>query len=267
VTDLAALTQAQPKRWATGDFHRIGAAQVIVGERLALALHVHSGERVLDVAGGAGNAALAAARRWADVTCTDYVPELLEHARARAEVEGLPLRVEVADAQDLPYPDGLFDVVVSTFGAMFAPDHERTASELLRVLRPGGRLGMANWTPEGFVGSMFRLIAEHRPLPVGVQPPTVWGTRAGLEALLGAGTAGITVRERDYEFAFPSAAALFDLFAEFFGPSATLLQLLDAEQRETYRTRWIALAEELNTATDGTLCFPAAYLEVVAVKQ
>ena len=266
MTDYAVVTAAQQKMWATGDFHRIGNGQVIVGERLALSLRIHAGERVLDVAGGAGNAALAAARRWADVTCTDYVPDLLEHARARAEAEQLPLRTEVADAQALPYPDGLFDVVVSTYGAMFAPDQELTAAELLRVLRPGGRLGMANWTPEGFVGSMFRLIAEHRPLPVGVRPPTRWGTREGLEELLGAG-ADITVREQEYEFAFPSASALFDLFAEFFGPSATVMQLLDAEQRESYRTRWIALAEELNTATDGTLCFPAAYLEVVAVKR
>jgi SAM-dependent methyltransferase len=266
MTDYAVVTAAQQKMWATGDFHRIGNGQVIVGERLALSLQIHAGERVLDVAGGAGNAALAAARRWADVTCTDYVPELLEHARARAAAEQLPMRVEVADAQDLPYPDGFFDVVVSTYGAMFAPDQERTASELLRVLRPGGRLGMANWTPEGFVGSMFRLIAEYRPLPVGVHPPSSWGTRERLEELLGHGTESITVRERAYEFAFPSAAALFDLFAEFFGPSATVMQLMDAEQKESYRTRWIALAEELNTATDGTLCFPAAYLEVVAVK-
>ena len=265
--DLSAVTAAQQRMWATGDFHRIGNGQVIVGERLALALQVHAGEKVLDVAGGAGNAALAAARRWADVTCTDYVPDLLVHARARAQAEQLPLRTEVADAQDLPYPDGLFDVVLSTYGAMFAPDQERTASELLRVLRPGGRLGMANWTPDGFVGSMFRLIAEHRPLPVGVRPPLRWGTKEGLEELLGEGADRIAVTEQAYEFAFPSAASLFDLFAEFFGPSATLLQALDAEQRESYRSRWIALAEELNTATDGTLCLPATYLEVVAVKR
>jgi SAM-dependent methyltransferase len=267
VTDLAAVTAAQQQMWATGDFHRIGNGQVIVGERLALALQVHAGERVLDVAGGAGNAALAAARRWADVTCTDYVPDLLEHARARAAAEQLPLRVEVADAQDLPYPDGSFDVVVSTYGAMFAPDQERTASELLRVLRPGGRLGLANWTPDGFVGSMFRLIAEHRPLPAGVRPPSRWGTREGLEQLLGPGTDSIAVRERHYEFAFPSAPALYDLFAEFFGPIATLLPQLEAEQRASFRERWIALAEDLNTATDGTLCFPGAYLEVVAVRR
>jgi SAM-dependent methyltransferase len=187
--------------------------------------------------------------------------------RARAEAEQLPLRTEVADAQALPYPDGLFDVVMSTFGAMFAPDQERTAAELLRVLRPAGRLGLANWTPQGFVGAMLRLITELRPLPSGIQPSTAWGTRERLEELLGAGTQTITIRERTYEFVFHSAAALFDLFADFFGPLTTLMQSLEPAQRSSVRKRWIALADELNTATDGTLCVPSTYLEVVAVKR
>lgn len=267
MTDYAGITQAQQKMWATGDFHRIGVGQIIVGERLALALRVHSGEKVLDVAGGAGNTALACARRWADVTCTDYVPDLLDHARARAEAEHLPLRTEVADAQALPYPDGFFDVVTSTFGAMFAPDQVRTANELLRVLRPGGRLGMANWTPQGWIGSMFRLTAEYRPLPLGVQAPIAWGTRERLEELLGQGTASLTIRERSLDFVYHSAAALFDLFAEYFGPTATLWPELDHEQQESFRSKWITLADELNIATDGTLCAPATYLEVVAVKK
>jgi SAM-dependent methyltransferase len=267
VTDYAGITQLQQQMWATGDFHRIGVGQIIVGERLARALHVHSGEKVLDVAGGAGNTALAAARRWADVTCTDYVPELLEQARVRAEAEQLPLRTEVADAQDLPYPDGFFDVVTSTFGAMFAPDQLRTANELVRVLRSGGRLGMANWTPQGWIGSMFRLAAEFRPLPPGVEPPILWGTRERLAELLGDGTESLTIRERSLDFVYHSAASLFDLFAEYFGPTATLWQTLDHDQREAYRSTWIALADELNTATDGTLCVPSTYLQVVAVKR
>ena len=267
MTDYAGITQVQQKMWATGDFHRIGVGQVIVGERLARALHVHSGEKVLDVAGGAGNTALAAARRWADVTCTDYVPDLLEHARARAEAEQLPLRTEVADAQDLPYPDAFFDVVTSTFGAMFAPDQPRTAKELLRVLRPGGRLGMANWTPQGWIGSMFRLSAEFRPLPPGVEPPILWGTRERLEELLGEGTQSLTIRERSLDFVYHSAAALFDLFAEYFGPMASMWQAIDREEREKYRFAWISLADELNTAVDGTLCVPSTYLEVVAVRK
>jgi len=262
-----APTATQQRIWAAGDFHRIGVGQVIVGERLAVALRVHSGERVLDVAGGAGNAALACARRWADVTCTDFVPELLVHAEARARAEMVPLRTEVADAQDLPYPEGLFDVVVSTFGAMFAPDQERTAHELLRVLRPGGRLGMANWTPDGWVGSMFRLIAGYRPPAPRVHPPSAWGTTQRLDELLGAGTSSMKVRERTQEFVHHSAPALFDLFVEFFGPSATLWPTLDSERQGAFRSDWIALAERFNVAGDGTLCIPATYLEVVAVKR
>lgn len=267
MTDFRLITQRQQQMWATGDFHRIGVGQVIVGEQLARALRVHSGEKVLDVAGGAGNTALACARRWADVTCTDYVPDLLVHARNRAEAEQLPLRTEVADAQDLPYPDGLFDVVTSTFGAMFAPDQTSTARELLRVLRPGGRLGMANWTPQGWIGSTFRLAAEHRPLPPGVHPPTGWGTRERLEELLGGGTTSLTIRERTFDFVYHSASALFDVFVEYFGPMATLWPALERDQQEAFRGKWIALADELNTATDGTLCVPSTYLEVVAVRR
>lgn len=267
MTDYAVVTQSQQKMWATGDFHRIGVGQVVVGERLVRSLQVHAGEKVLDVAGGAGNTALAAARRWADVTCTDYVPDLLAHAVARARVEGLPLRTEVADAQDLPYHDGFFDVVTSTFGAMFAPDQARTANELLRVLRRGGRLGLASWTPEGWIGSTFRLAAEFRPLPDGVRSPLVWGTPEGVEELFGAGTESVRVRERTMDIVYHSAAALFDLFAEYFGPTATLMDLLDRDGKEAFRSRWIALAEERSTATDGTLCVPSAYLEVVAVKR
>jgi SAM-dependent methyltransferase len=266
VTDLRALTEGQQRMWSTGDFHRIGVSQVVVGERLAVALQVHAGERVLDVAGGSGNTALACARRWADVTCTDYVPDLLEHAAARAATEGLPLRTEVADAQDLPYPDGAFDVVTSTFGAMFAPDQPRTAGELLRVLRPGGRLGLASWTPQGWVGEMFRLNAGLRPLPEGVRPPVVWGTREGVEELLGGGTSALTIRERAFDFVHRSGAALYDVFAESFGPTATALAAVDDATRAAFRTSWVALAEEMSNATDGTLCIPATYLEVVAVR-
>jgi SAM-dependent methyltransferase len=262
-----ALSTTLQRIWAAGDFHRIGVGQVIVGERLAVALRVHSGERVLDVAGGAGNAALACARRWADVTCTDFVPELLVHAEARARAEMVPLRTEVADAQALPYPDGLFDVVVSTFGAMFAPDQEKTAQELLRVLRPGGRLGMANWTPEGWVGSMFRLVASYRPPAPGALPPSAWGTQERLGELLGAGTVSMAVRERTQEFVHHSAPALFDLFVEFFGPTATLWPTLDRDRQGEFRRDWIALADRFNVAGDGTLCIPSTYLEVVAVRE
>lgn len=266
MTDMAETDTTQQRAWATGDFHRIGVGQVLVGERLARTLRVSAGEKVLDVAGGAGNAALASARRWADVTCTDFVPDLLAHAEVRARAEMLPLRTEVADAQDLPYADGSFDVVTSTFGAMFAPDQERTARELLRVLRPGGRLGMANWTPEGWVGSMFRLGASYREPAPDTQPPSLWGTQQHLEELLGRGTSSIEVRERSSEFVHHSAQALFELNIEFFGPTATLWSTLDAATRDRFRAEWIGLAARFNVARDGTLCIPSTYLEVVAVK-
>jgi ubiquinone/menaquinone biosynthesis C-methylase UbiE len=266
MTGFAKVTAAQQQVWATGDFHRIGVSQVGVGERLVRSLQVHAGERVLDVAGGAGNTALAAARRWADVTCTDYVPDLLEHATARAAAEGLPLAVGVADAQDLPYDDGSFDVVTSTFGAMFAPDQERTGSELLRVLRPGGRLGLASWTPDSWVGFTFRLASEFRPPPPGVAPPMVWGTRDGVARLLGEGVE-ISARERISDFVHQSAEALFALFASWFGPTASLLRALDEERAAEFQRRWLAGTREANVATDGTLVVPSPYLEVVAVKR
>src|SRR4051812_18136441 len=209
--------------WAKGDFHRIGVSQLIAGELLVRALHVHAGERVLDVAAGAGNTALAAARRWADVTCTDYVPDLLVHAEQRAAAEGLPLRTEVADVQALPYPDGSFDVVTSTFGAMFAPDQEATARELVRVLRPGGRLGLANWTPESWVGGQFRLQAAYRPPPPGLRPPSQWGTRSRLEELFGGLVSGLQTTEQYVDLVHHSTADLFALFRDWFGPVASLL--------------------------------------------
>ena len=254
-------------------------SQVVVGELLVRSLHVHAGERVLDVAGGAGNTALAAARRWADVTCTDYVPDLLAHARARAVTEGLPLRTEVADAQALPYADETFDVVTSTFGAMFAPDQEATARELLRVLRPGGRLGLANWTPDSWVGEQFRLQASYLPPPAGGQPPTAppaappmaapmaWGTRARLEELLGAGMRDLRTSEQYVDFVHHSTASLFELFRDWFGPVATVLARLDDEQRAAFARDWLALEERHNVAPDGTCEIPAAYLQVLAVKR
>jgi len=260
------VTRGQQAMWSRGDFHRIGVSQLVVGELLVRALHVHAGERVLDVAGGAGNTALAAARRWAAVTCTDYVPELLEHAAARAAIEGLPLRTEVADAQALPFPDGSFDVVTSTFGAMFAPDQQVTASELIRVLRPGGRLGMANWTPDSWVGAQFGLQARYLPLPAGVPAAVRWGTRDGLEHLLAGRVSHPDTRTRSVDFVHRSTSSLFELFRHWFGPVATVLARVDSDQGAAFTRDWLAVADQHNAATDGTCEIPAAYLEVVAVK-
>jgi SAM-dependent methyltransferase len=221
---------------------------------------------VLDVAGGAGNAALAAARRWASVTCTDYVPDLLEHAAARAAVEGLPMRTAVADAQALPFPDGSFDVVISTFGAMFAPDQPATASELIRVLRPGGRLGMANWTPQSWVGAQFGLQARYLPPPAGVPAAVRWGTRDGLEHLLAGQVSDLDIRTRSVDFVHHSTSSLFELFRDWFGPVATVIGRADPDQVAAFTRDWLAVSDQYNAATDGTCEIPSAYLEVVAVK-
>ena len=264
-TELQAVTARQQGMWATGDFHRIGVSQVVVGERLVISLDVHAGETVLDVAGGAGNTALAAARRLADVTCSDYVPALLDRAAERARAEGLALRTATADAQDLPYPNASFDVVTSTFGAMFAPDQQKTADELLRVLKPGGRLGMANWTPTGWVGRQFALAARFAPPPAGVRPPSEWGTTKRLAELFGDRVGILSSQQQRTFFVHHDVRSRFDLFREWFGPVSTLWATLDGSQRQAFADEWIALAEEFNTATDGTCAMAGDYLEVVAV--
>jgi ubiquinone/menaquinone biosynthesis C-methylase UbiE len=264
--DVSKITERQQKMWSTGDFHRIGVSMLMAGELLVRSLHVHAGEKVLDVAGGAGNTALAAARRWADVVCTDYVPGLLRHAERRAEAEGLPLRTQVADAQQLPFNDGTFDVVTSTFGAMFAPDQLRTASELLRVLRGGGRLGMANWTPQSWIGSQFSLLAHFKPPPPGLVSPGVWGTEEWLRNLFGDRVSALETRQQHLDICYHGTAGLFELFREWFGPVSTVWRTLAEPQREKFRDSWIALANQFNVARDGTCEIPFEYLEVVAVK-
>ncbi|MGH3699486.1 MAG: class I SAM-dependent methyltransferase [Pseudonocardiaceae bacterium] len=264
--ELGKITERQQKMWSTGDFHRIGVGLLVIGEMLVRSLHVHAGEKVLDVAGGAGNTALAAARRWADVVCTDYVPELLRHAERRAKAEGLPLRTQVADAQQLPFNDGTFDVVTSTLGAMFAPDQSRTASELLRVLRGGGRWGMANWTPQSWIGSQFALLARFVPPPPELVPPGMWGTEERLHELFGDRVSSLETRLQQVEICYHDTTGLFELFREWFGPVATVWHTLAEPQREELRDSWIALADKFNIARDGTCEMPFEYLEVVAVK-
>jgi SAM-dependent methyltransferase len=264
--DLSKITERQQKMWSTGDFHRIGVSLLVVGEMLVRALHVHAGEKVLDVAGGAGNTALAAARRWAEVVCTDYVPELLRHAQRRAGAEGLSLRTQLADAQQLPFGDGAFDVVTSTLGAMFAPDQSRTASELLRVLREGGRLGMANWTPQSWIGSQFALLAQFVPPLPGLVSPGMWGTEEWLRELFGDRVSSLVARRQQVEICYYDTTGLFELFCEWFGPVSTVWRTLAGPQRERFRDSWIALADKFNIARDGTCEIPFEYLEVVAVK-
>ena len=264
VPDFTAIKQRQQATWASGDFAVIGTTLQIVGESLAEAADVRAGERVLDVAAGNGNATLAAARRFADVTSTDYVPVLLDKGRERARAEGLSVRFQVADAEALPFDDESFDVVLSTFGVMFAPDQKRAAREMLRVLRPGGRVGLANWTPQGFIGRLFKVIGAHVPPPPGLKSPALWGTEAHLAELFDG--AQIRCERRHFNFRYRSAAHWVQVFRDFYGPTHKAFAALDAQGQQALEDDITALLQEMNTAGAASLVVPAEYLEVVVNK-
>jgi len=266
-TDPIAFKQRQQATWASGDFAVIGTTLQIVGEQLAEAADVRAGERVLDVAAGNGNATLAAARRFADVTATDFVPALLDKARARAQAEGLVVRFEPADAEALPYADGSFDVVLSTFGAMFTADHARQAREMLRVLRPGGRIGLANWTQQGFVGRLFQVIGTYVPPPVGLQSPALWGSEPHIVTLFGAHAAGLHCTRRHFNFRYRSAAHWLQVFRDFYGPTHKAFASLDAGRQQALARDITALLEGMNVAGPSALVVPGEYLEAVVVKR
>ena len=264
--DLATIKQRQQATWASGDFAVVGTTLQIVGELLAEAVDVRAGERVLDVAAGNGNATLASARRFAEVTSTDYVPALLEKGRERARAEGLDVRFEVADAETLPFDDGTFDVVLSTFGAMFTPDHARTAREMLRVVRSGGRIGMANWTPEGFIGRLFKVIGAHLPPPQGLKSPALWGTESHLAELFGTRVAQIRCVRRQFNFRYRSAAHWVQVFRDYYGPTLKAFAALDAAGKQALERDILALLAQLNTAGATSLVVPGEYLEIVITK-
>lgn len=266
MVDFSAVTDRQRVIWGRGDFHRVGVSQVIVGELLCRAVAVRAGERVLDVAAGAGNTSLAAARRGADVTASDFVPDLLEAAERRAEAEGLPLDTQVADAQALPFPDASFDVVLSTFGVMFAPDQEKAASELLRVCRSGGRIGLACWTPEGLVGQQFLAVSQRVPPPVGLRPPSQWGTAARLEELLGDGIASLSTEVQYAEFCHRSSGDFVGYFRQWFGPYQAAFEALDADGQAELEQALIDVLERFNRSGDSSLLARSEYLEAVAVR-
>jgi SAM-dependent methyltransferase len=265
--DLAAIKQRQQATWASGDFAVIGTTLQIVGESLAEAADVRAGNRVLDVAAGNGNATLAAARRFADVTSTDYVPALLDKGRERARAEGLSVQFQEADAEQLPFPDASFDVVLSTFGAMFTPDHQRAASEMLRVLRPGGRIGMANWTPGGFIGRLFKVIGAHVPPPAGLKSPALWGTEPHLVELFGTQAAQIRCERRYFNFRYRSAAHWVQVFRDLYGPTHKAFAALEAAGAQSLERDITTLLHLLNTAGSASLVVPAEYLEVVITKR
>lgn len=262
-TDFTAIKARQQRTWSSGDFSIVGTTLQIVGESLCEAVDLRPGSTVLGVATGNGNASLAAARRWCDLTALDYVPALLENGARRAEADRLPIDWKVGDAEDIPFKDGSFDVVLSTFGVMFTPDQQRAASELLRVCRSGGRIGLANWTPDGFIGRLFKVIGKWVPPPAGVQSPARWGTRDGLDALFGAGAERIDATLRHFNFRYRSAEHFVDVFRNWYGPTLKAFEALPPEQQQGLHDDIVALVEELNVNEDGAAVVPAAYLEVV----
>jgi len=263
--NFQAVKARQQAMWASGDFGEIGVRLQIVGETLCEAVNLRSTDRVLDVAAGNGNASLAAARRYADVTASDYVPALLEQARRRAAAEGLPMEFQVADAEALPFADAEFDVALSTFGVMFAPDQDRVASELLRVVKPGGRIGLANWTPEGFVGELFGVVGRFVPPPAGVRPPAAWGTETRLVELFGPQAVDLRTVRRNYMFRFRSAEHWVEIFRGYYGPVHKAFAALDAAGQIALEAALLDLLRRHNQ--DATsLVVPGEYLEVVVTK-
>jgi SAM-dependent methyltransferase len=265
--DFATIKAKQQATWASGDFAVIGTTLQIVGESLAEAVDVRAGERVLDVAAGNGNATLAAARRFADVTSTDYVRALLDKGKARADAESLQVVFQVADAEDLPFADASFDVVLSTFGAMFTPDHARPAREMLRVVRDGGRIGLANWTPEGFIGQLFKVIGAYVPPPAGLKSPALWGTEPHIVQLFGSQAADIRCARRQFNFRYRSSAHWIQVFRDFYGPVLKAFAALDGVQQAALEKDIAALLERHNVAGKSSLVVPGEYLEVVIVKR
>ena len=266
--DFAAIKTRQKATWASGDYAVVGTTLQIVGETLCEAVDLHAGERVLDVAAGNGNATLAAARRWAEVTSTDYVPALLERARERAAAERLHgIDFQEADAEALPFDDAAFDVVLSTFGCMFAPNPPRVAAELLRVCRPGGRIGLANWTPEGFIGQLFKAVGGHVPPPAGVASPAQWGSRGRLAELFEADAMKIDAPLRQFTFRYRSPQHFLEIFRGYYGPVLKAFGALDEPRQHGLAEDLVALMQRFNRATDGTLVIPSDYLEVVIVRR
>jgi ubiquinone/menaquinone biosynthesis C-methylase UbiE len=261
--DFKTIKSRQQATWATGDYGRIGIRLQIVGESLCEAVELRAGEKVLDVAAGNGNASLAAARRFADVTSTDYVPELLDQGTRRALAEGLPMLTRVADAEDLPFADGAFDVALSTYGVMFAPDQARTAAELVRVVRPGGRIGLANWTPDSFIGELFRVIGRFVPPPPGLRPPSAWGTETRIVELFGPHASDIRTERRRFVFRGLSAEHWIDEFRRWYGPVQRAFAALDEAGQRDLHAALAELLERFNRGGRDTLLVPSDYLEVV----
>jgi SAM-dependent methyltransferase len=261
--DLVAVKARQQATWASGAYAKIGVTLQIVGELLCEAADVGTGDRVLDVAAGNGNASLAAARRGASVIASDYVPELLDAARRRAEAEGLELSTEIADAEALPFTDASFDVVLSTFGVMFTPAQETAAAELARVCRPGGRIGLASWIPEGFIGELLRAVGRFVPPPPGLRPPPLWGTAERVAELLGAHARIVSATRRTFVFRYASADHFVDFFRAWYGPTHKAFGALPPDRQLELHDAIAALARRFDRGNGRRLDAEGDYLEVV----
>jgi ubiquinone/menaquinone biosynthesis C-methylase UbiE len=267
IPNYEAIKTKQKAAWSSGDYSVVGVTLQIVGENLCEALDVRSGERILDVAAGNGNVSLAAARRFCDVTSTDYVPALLERGKRRAEADGFAITFREADAEALPFADASFDIVASSFGVMFTPNQEQAATELLRVCRPGGRIGLASWTPESLIGQLFKTIGRHVPPPAGLKSPALWGTRARLDDLFGAHAETIDAAQRAYVWRYKSPRHWLELWRTVYGPLQKAFGALNESAQEQLAIDLLALIDRFNLATDGTMVAPADYLEVVVTKR
>jgi ubiquinone/menaquinone biosynthesis C-methylase UbiE len=263
--DLGALKTRQQGAWSSGDYAVVGTTLQIVGEELCEALDLRPGSTVLDVAAGNGNVSLAAARRWCDVTATDYVPALLERARERADAERLHIEFREADAEALPFADKSFDVVVSTFGVMFTPDQDRAAAELIRVCKHGGKIGLANWTPESFIGQLFKTIGKHVPPPAGAKSPALWGTRPRLAELFET-HASIEAAQRYFVFRYRSPEHWLEIFKTYYGPVLKAFAALPAPSQEALEHDILSLIAQFNRSHDGAMVVPSEYLQVVVTR-
>jgi SAM-dependent methyltransferase len=267
IADFAAMKTRQQAAWSSGDYAVVGTTLQIVGEELCEALDLRAGRKVLDVAAGNGMASLAAARRWCDVTSTDYVPSLLERGRARASAEGLAITFKEADAEALPFADGTFDTVLSTFGVMFTPNQEKAAAELVRVCKSNGQIGLANWTPDGFIGQLFKTLGKYLPPPAGAKSPLLWGTRGRLTEMFGSAAISIRTELRTFNFRYRSAEHFLDVFKNYYGPMLKAFAALGEAEQTCLKQDLYALLARMDKAGDGTMVVPSEYLEIVITKR
>ena len=267
IADFAAMKTRQQAAWSSGDYAVVGTTLQIVGEELCEALDLRAGRKVLDVAAGNGMASLAAARRWCDVTSTDYVPSLLERGRARASAEGLAITFKEADAEALPFADGTFDTVLSTFGVMFTPNQDQAAAELVRVCKPNGQIGLANWTPDGFIGQLFKTLGKYLPPPAGAKSPLLWGTRGRLTEMFAPASISIRTEPRNFNFRYRSAEHFLDVFKNYYGPMLKAFAALGEAEQSCLKQDLYALLARMDKAGDGTMVVPSEYLEIVITKR